>query len=171
MYILPGYSVAHFCDYSMSFQELNRIVNELDICYGGHLRIRSTPLPYAYFVHLRAIIFMYIIALPFALVSFKYSTGGAGISIASQLGVAFASAYAVLGVEQSAIELERPYGVTTSCLAMETFCSHVWRCGSKPIVFGEIGNPKIPKIINIAQNYGDIDQKKYCDHPDGLKAF
>jgi putative membrane protein len=110
----------------MSFQELNRIVNELDICYGGHLRIRSTPLPYAYFVHLRAIIFMYIIALPFALVSFKYSTGGAGISIASQLGVAFASAYAVLGVEQSAIELERPYGVTTSCLAMETFCNAIW---------------------------------------------
>jgi hypothetical protein len=78
---------------------------------------------------------MYIITLPFALVSFKNGATNAESdkgseqiisTTASQLGVAYASVYAILGVEQCAIELEHPYGVTTSCLPMETYCNAVY---------------------------------------------
>lgn len=114
-------------------------MHELDICYGGALRIRSTPLPYAYFVHLRSIIFIYVLILPFALVSFAsgISSEDEGLSAASQLVACFASAYAILGVEQTAIELEHPYGETASGLPMEAYCNSVWLSLAELLSFHE----------------------------------
>jgi putative membrane protein len=68
---------------------------------GGCERIRNTPIPYSYTMYIKKFIFIYIITLPFGLVStFGYFT------IATVLLVSFV----LLSVELIAEEIEDPFG-------------------------------------------------------------
>jgi putative membrane protein len=68
---------------------------------GGCERIRNTPIPYSYTMYIKKFIFIYIITLPFGLIStFGYFT------IATVLLVSFV----LLSVELIAEEIEDPFG-------------------------------------------------------------
>ncbi len=77
---------------------------------GGCERIRKTPLPFAYIVHLRRALVLYCFTLPFALVQ----TFGWG----TILDVLFVS-YIFFGIEEIGVEIEGPFGFDDNDLPLE----------------------------------------------------
>ena len=84
----------------------------VDYC-GACERIRSTPLPYPYAVHLRRILIAYCFTLPLALVA-DYGWG----TIPATLLIA----YALFGIEEIGVEIENPFGDTTNDLPLQALC-------------------------------------------------
>jgi putative membrane protein len=83
---------------------------------GGCERIRKTPLPFAYVVHLRRALVIYCFTLPFALVdSFGWFT---------VLDVLFV-AYTFFGIEEIGVEIEGPFGDDANDLPMQSICETI----------------------------------------------
>jgi putative membrane protein len=83
---------------------------------GGCERIRKTPLPFAYVVHLRRALVIYCFTLPFALVeSFGWFT---------ILDVLFV-AYTYFGIEEIGVEIEGPFGNDANDLPMQSICETI----------------------------------------------
>ena len=83
---------------------------------GGCERIRKTPLPFAYVVHLRRALVIYCFTLPFALVeTFGWFT---------ILDVLFV-AYTFFGIEEIGVEIEGPFGDDANDLPMQSFCETI----------------------------------------------
>lgn len=84
----------------------------IDYC-GACERIHKTPLPFAYVVHLRRALIIYIYTLPFALLStFGWETVPATLLIA----------YILLGIEEIGVEIEDPFGTDPNDLPLELYC-------------------------------------------------
>lgn len=83
---------------------------------GGCERIRKTPLPFAYVVHLRRVLVLYCFTLPFALVeTFGWAT---------VLDV-FLLTYTFFGIEEIGVEIEGPFGDDANDLPLEEFCEGI----------------------------------------------
>jgi putative membrane protein len=83
---------------------------------GACQRIRRTPLPFAYVVHLRRSIAIYCATLPFAVVdSFGWLTPV----------VCFLTAFFLLGIEDIGIEIEDPFGDDPNDLPLERICTNI----------------------------------------------
>lgn len=87
-------------------------------CQGGCERIRKTPIPFVYAVHLRHITIFYLLTLPFVLVPLM----GWG----SPLAVAVI-AFGLLGIEEAGIEIEDPFGEDPNDLALDDICAVIRR--------------------------------------------
>ena len=97
---------------------LDMNVKELVDYLGACERIRGTPLPFAYVVHLRRALLLYCLTLPFALLPvFGYGT---------ILGVA-AISYTLLGIEEIGVEIEDPFGTDDNDLPLDQICSSIDR--------------------------------------------
>lgn len=83
---------------------------------GGCERIRKTPLPFAYVVHLRRALILYCFTLPFALVD-QYGWW----TLLDVLLVA----YTFLGIEEIGVEIEGPFGNDENDLPLETICETI----------------------------------------------
>jgi putative membrane protein len=95
---------------------LDRNVQQLVDYLGGCERIHTTPLPYAYMVHLRRVLILYCFTLPFALVEpFGWLT------VPATLGVAFT----FFGIEEIGVEIENPFGQDLNDLALEDLCAKI----------------------------------------------
>ena len=95
-------------------QNIQQLVDYLGACE----RIRKTPLPFAYVVHLRRALVMYCFTLPFALVS---SYGW--YTILDVLIVA----YVFFGIEEIGVEIEGPFGTDENDLPLEDICATIHR--------------------------------------------
>jgi putative membrane protein len=85
---------------------------------GGCERIRKTPLPFAYVVHLRRSLVVYCFTLPFALVeTFGWTT------VLDVLLVA----YTFFGIEEIGVEIEGPFGFDDNDLPLEEICATIER--------------------------------------------
>ncbi len=85
---------------------------------GACERIRNTPLPFAYVVHLRRALMLYCFSLPFALVDpFGWAT----------LGLVFVLAYTFFGIEEIGVEIEDPFGLDDNDLPLEAICVNIER--------------------------------------------
>jgi putative membrane protein len=83
---------------------------------GGCERIRKTPLPFAYVVHLRRALVIYCFTLPFALVeTFGWFT---------ILDVFFV-AYTFFGIEEIGVEIEGPFGDDANDIPMQDICETI----------------------------------------------
>lgn len=100
--------------YTAMDQNVQQLVGYL----GGCERIRKTPLPFAYVVHLRRALVIYCFTLPFALVD----TFGWW----SVLDV-FLIAYTYFGVEEIGVEIEGPFGNDANDLPLEDICTTIQR--------------------------------------------
>jgi putative membrane protein len=100
------------------FVEFDRNVRELVNHMGGCERIRKTPLPFAYVVHLRRALVLYCYTLPFALVS---SYGW--YTILDVLVIA----YVFFGIEEIGVEIEGPFGTDENDLPLEDICETIHR--------------------------------------------
>ncbi len=85
---------------------------------GGCERIQSTPLPFAYVVHLRRAVILYCATLPFGLV--------ADFGWWSVVGTLFVS-FVFFGIEDIGVEIENPFGDDDNDLPLERYCRTIAR--------------------------------------------
>lgn len=93
-------------------QNIQQLVDYL----GGCERIRKTPMPFAYAVHLRRALVLYCFTLPFAMVeTFGWTT------VVDVLVLA----YTFFGIEEIGVEIEGPFGHDDNDLPLEDICETI----------------------------------------------
>jgi putative membrane protein len=95
---------------------LDNNIQSLIDAVGGCERIRKTPLPFAYVVHLRRTLVIYCFTLPFALVE---SFGWWAV-----FDVALV-AYMFFGIEEIGVEIEGPFGHDENDLPLKDICDTI----------------------------------------------
>ncbi|MGB3509751.1 MAG: bestrophin family ion channel [Microcoleaceae cyanobacterium] len=96
------------------FRLLDRMVEALTGCEG----ILKTPIPLAYAIHLRQLLLIYCLLLPFQIVNeFHFWTG---------IVVALIS-FTVFGIEEIALEIENPFGYDPNDLPLDDICTTMHR--------------------------------------------
>lgn len=83
---------------------------------GACERIHSTPIPFAYAVHLRRALFLYCLTLPFALAG-KFAWGAVPATLIIT--------YILFGIEEIGVEIEDPFGTDTNDLPLEQICERI----------------------------------------------
>ncbi|HYZ85278.1 MAG TPA: bestrophin family ion channel [Bryobacteraceae bacterium] len=95
---------------------LDGYVQQLIDALGACERIHSTPLPFAYMVHLRRALVLYCFSLPFAIVEqFRWET----------VPVILFIAYTFFGIEEIGVEIEDPFGEDANDLPLDRFCKGI----------------------------------------------
>ncbi len=94
---------------SSMFKLLDVMVDALGACE----RILRTPIPLAYSIHLKQLILLYTLGLPFQMV------GKLGWSTALVVGLV---AFTVFGIEEIGIEIENPFGYDQNDLPLDRIC-------------------------------------------------
>lgn len=87
----------------------------IDYC-GACERIRWTPLPFAYAVHLRRFLILYCLTLPLALIK---DLGWATIPASLMIS------YSLFGIEEIGVEIEDPFGYSVNDLPIKAFCEGI----------------------------------------------
>jgi ion channel-forming bestrophin family protein len=107
-------AAGHLSDYvSMEIEGgMRRLIDHLGACE----RIRKTPVPFAYVVHLRTAMVVFGVTLPFALLD---SFGWSSIIYNSLI------AFVLFGIEEIGVEIENPFGVDANDLPLEQICSTI----------------------------------------------
>ncbi len=100
------------------FAHFDQNVQQLIDALGGCERIKKTPLPFAYMVHIRRALILYCFTLPFALVE-SYGPG----AIVGTLLVA----YIFFGIEEIGVEIENPFDGDDNDLPLGRICATVER--------------------------------------------
>jgi putative membrane protein len=90
-------------------ESLDGLVSSL----GGCERILKTPMPLAYSIHLKQLLMLYCLALPFQMV--------ASVGWITPLLVGLIS-FAVFGIEEIGIEIENPFGDDANDLPLDAIC-------------------------------------------------
>ncbi|KAJ3071560.1 hypothetical protein HDU98_005140 [Podochytrium sp. JEL0797] len=80
-------------------------------------RIRQTPIPAAYSIHLKQTLVVYLLSLPFQLVASPLAWG--------TVAVCFLTAIVLLGIEVIASTIENPFGYDTMDLPMDEYCDAI----------------------------------------------
>jgi putative membrane protein len=88
---------------------LRTMMDSMGVCE----RIRDTPLPFAYVVHLRRAVMLFLVTLPFALVD---PFGWATVVYAALIS------YVLLGIDEIGVEIENPFGSDHNDLPLEAIC-------------------------------------------------
>ncbi len=100
--------------YQMS--ELQNILNSLVDMLGACERILRTPMPMAYAIHLKQLLLIYCLLLPFQVVEeLKWWTAPA---------VALVS-FTLFGIEAIGVEIENPFGTDANDLPLDTICNTI----------------------------------------------
>lgn len=104
----------HLSDYLLVTIDAN--VQQLIDYLGGCERIKKTPLPFAYVIHLRRALILYLFTLPFALVEqFGWATVAFTLIIS----------YILFGIEEIGVEIENPFGTDANDLPLEDICATI----------------------------------------------
>ena len=97
-------------------QMLDADVQALIDHLGGCERIKSTPLPFAYAVHLRRALILYCLTLPFALVDTFHDW---------TVVVSVLVSYVLIGIEEIGTEIEEPFGDRHNDLPLDRICTNL----------------------------------------------
>jgi len=93
-------------------------INQLQDVYRSLVRIRSTPIPFAYVNQLKVFMLLYLATLPFALApAFDWGTVVAVVFIV----------YALVGIEEIGVEIEDPFGDDPNDLPSDALCTTIQR--------------------------------------------
>jgi putative membrane protein len=85
---------------------------------GSCERILKTPIPLAYSIHLKQLILLYCLSLPFPMVNDLHWWTAAVVGLIS---------FAVFGIEEIGIEIENPFGYDANDLPLDTICATMQR--------------------------------------------
>lgn len=107
-----GDNFLHFNHVPFLQGNVKRIIDSL----GGCERILRTPLPLAYVIHLRQLVLIYCLLLPFPLL--KDLGWGTGFFVAL-------ISFTLLGIEEIGIEIENPFGYDLNDLPLDTICNNM----------------------------------------------
>jgi len=92
------------------------IINGMVDCFTSFERIRSTPVPLAYNIHIRQGLYLYVLTLPFQI----FSTCG-WLSIPMIILVSFT----LLGVDFIGYEIQNPFGYSANDLNLDEYFSKI----------------------------------------------
>jgi putative membrane protein len=94
------------------------LINSMIDVLGGCERILKTPIPLAYAIHLKQLLLLYCLALPFQMV--KDLTWGTGPIVAL-------ISFTLFGIEEIGIEIENPFQHDTNDLPLDSICATMQR--------------------------------------------
>jgi ion channel-forming bestrophin family protein len=97
---------------------MNQLLNSLIDCLGGCERILRTPIPLAYAIHLKQLLLLYSLALPFQMV--KELSWGTGPVVAL-------ISFTLFGIEEIGLEIENPFGHDSNDLPLDNICATMHR--------------------------------------------
>ncbi|TVQ48891.1 MAG: hypothetical protein EA365_00910 [Gloeocapsa sp. DLM2.Bin57] len=92
---------------------LTKLVDVLVDCLGGCERILKTPVPKAYTIHLRQLVLLYCLTIPFQVVSELLWLTAPFVGLIS---------FAVFGIEEIGVEIEDPFGYDPNDLPLDQIC-------------------------------------------------
>lgn len=93
---------------------LNNLVDNLGSCE----RILKTPIPLAYAIHLKQLLLIYCLLLPFQIVKDMGWMTGFFVALVS---------FTLLGIEAIGLEIENPFGYDANDLPLDTICNNMKR--------------------------------------------
>jgi putative membrane protein len=85
---------------------------------GSCERILKTPIPLAYSIHLKQLLLLYCLSLPFPMVNDLHWWTAVVVGLIS---------FAVFGIEEIGIEIENPFGYDANDLPLDTICATMQR--------------------------------------------
>jgi putative membrane protein len=97
---------------------MQELLNEMVNAMGGCERILKTPMPLAYAIHLKQLLLLYCLTLPFQFVSELSWWTGAIVALIS---------FTLFGIEEIGIEIENPFGRDPNDLPLDTICQTMLR--------------------------------------------
>lgn len=95
-------------------ETMQQLLSSLVDCLGGCERILRTPIPLAYVIHLKQLLLIYCLLLPFQLVQ--------SLNLLTGLVVALIS-FTLLGIEEIGVEIENPFGYDANDLPLNKMCA------------------------------------------------
>jgi ion channel-forming bestrophin family protein len=98
------------------YASLNNRINNLINAIGGCERIISTPIPIGYSIHIKQLILLYTITLPFQFVA---QTG-----LFTPL-VCFIIGFALMGIEEIGLQIENPFGLDVYDIKLDKICENI----------------------------------------------
>ncbi|PZO39247.1 MAG: hypothetical protein DCF19_14650 [Pseudanabaena frigida] len=107
-----GNDYLHYNHVPLLQSNLKSIIDSI----GGCERILRTPLPLAYVIHLKQLVLIYCMLLPFQLVKDLGWWTGVFVGLVS---------FTLLGIEEIGIEIENPFGYDDNDLPLDTICNTV----------------------------------------------
>jgi ion channel-forming bestrophin family protein len=93
-------------------------VGKLMDCQGACERILNTPVPFAHAIHVKQLLFIYLLSLPLVLIPIV-----GWVSVLIILVIAFG----LLGIEEAGIEIEDPFGHDPNDLPLSNICQVIER--------------------------------------------
>ena len=103
-------------------------VAKLMDCQGACERILKTPVPFAHAIHVKQLLFIYLITLPFVLIP---------IVGWLSLPMVFVIAFGLLGIEEAGIEIEDPFGHDPNDLPLTNICEVIARDVQSTLYFDD----------------------------------
>ncbi|KAJ3053557.1 hypothetical protein HK097_003986 [Rhizophlyctis rosea] len=100
------------------FLAMTNAVNAMVDCLSSFERIRNSPIPMAYHVHLRQSLWLYLISLPFQTIQ----TIGWGT-----VPVVMLASFTMLGIDSIGRQIEDPFGYDENDLPVDDFCEETER--------------------------------------------
>ncbi len=115
-YLQYQYSQGKLNSYQLSatLALLDNMVNAL----GASERILKTPIPLAYAIHLKQLLLLYCLSLPFQLVDALGWLTGPVVGVFS---------FTLLGIEEIGLEIENPFGCDPNDLPLDDICNTMLR--------------------------------------------
>jgi ion channel-forming bestrophin family protein len=98
--------------------ELQRTINNMVDTLGTCERILRTPMPLAYAIHLKQLLLIYCLLLPFKMV------GDLGWGTAPVVGLV---SFTLFGIEAIGVEIENPFGDDPNDLPLDNICKNIQR--------------------------------------------
>ncbi|MBF2065028.1 MAG: hypothetical protein IGS39_11495 [Calothrix sp. C42_A2020_038] len=106
------------CINSYQLSAMQELVNSLVDNLGACERILRTPMPLAYAIHLKQLLLIYCLSLPFQMVaSLGWWTGFVSALIS----------FTLFGIEAIGLEIENPFGYDANDLPLDTICNTMKR--------------------------------------------
>jgi ion channel-forming bestrophin family protein len=97
---------------------MQNLLNQMVDSLGGCERILKTPIPLAYAIHLKQLLLIYCLTLPFQFVNqLQWWTAGVVILVS----------FTLFGIEAIGIEIENPFGKDENDLPLDTICETMKR--------------------------------------------
>ncbi len=106
------------CINTYQLSAMLKLLDEMVDVLGTCERILKTPIPVAYAIHLKQLLLIYCLTLPFPMVNDLHGWTGLIVGLIS---------FAVFGIEEIGIEIENPFGYDSNDLPLDAICATMQR--------------------------------------------
>lgn len=97
---------------------MNQMINNMIEALTGCERIVKTPMPIAYAIHLKQLLLLYCLTLPFQMVKDLVWATGPVVGLIS---------FTLFGIEEIGLEIENPFGTDANDLPLDQLCATMQR--------------------------------------------